>query len=62
MMRAILDDLLASADAGEPASFATLQALEELTESLEAITAELEELGVTETAADLRHLIDIDEE
>lgn len=62
MLKAIIDQLLAAADQGEPASFATLGALEELTESLEAITAELEELGVTETAADLRHLIDIDEE
>jgi len=61
-MKQILDSLLASADAGEPASFATIQALEETTESLEAITAELEELGVMQTAADLRHLIDIDEE
>jgi len=62
MMRAILDELLASADGGEPAPFHAVQALEELTESLEAITAELEEQGVNETAADLRHLIDIDEE
>jgi len=61
MMRAILDELLAAADAGEPAQFATLQSLEEMTESLEAITAELEEQGATETAADLRHLIDIEE-
>lgn len=62
MLTQILDELQSAADAGDFAYYGAAQSLEEVTESLEAIIAELEELGVTETAADLRHLIDIDEE
>ncbi len=62
MMQRLIDTLTYCADAGEPVGHATVEALDDLVDSLTEIAEAIEAGGDAETAADLRFLLNDSEE